>query len=158
MHKVIYDLTKIKYKKRQFSTQHCENLKASIKKGYRNGRVVWNKGMKGLHLSPKSEFKKGRDSSGEKHSQWKGGRKTSSMGYILIHSPDHPYRGKHKYVMEHRLVMEQYLKRYLKPSEKVHHKNGIRNDNRIENLEIVATQPHYGKVKCPFCNKEFLIQ
>lgn len=68
---------------------------------------------------------------------WKGG-KTKRNGYILIKSHGHPYGNSRHYVFEHRLVMEKYLNRYLDSGEVVHHKNGIKDDNRIENLELWA--------------------
>ena len=67
---------------------------------------------------------------------WKGGKYKSGDGYILVLVRDHPFADKHRRVPEHRLVMEKHLGRYLKPNEEVHHKNGIRDDNRIENLEL----------------------
>lgn len=65
-----------------------------------------------------------------------GLRKTNSNGYVLIYSSTHPNRDKRNYVLEHRLVMEKHLGRYLKPEEVVHHINDDRSDNRIKNLEL----------------------
>lgn len=77
---------------------------------------------------------------GENGNNWRGGRhKRNQTGYIVIHSPDHPNRTANGYVFEHRLVMEKHLGRYLTAEEVVHHKNGIKDDNRIENLELVES-------------------
>ncbi len=70
---------------------------------------------------------------------WKGGRTIDRDGYVLIWSPLHPHATKGGYVREHRLVMEEHLGRLLQPWEVVHHRNGIRADNSIENLELFAS-------------------
>ena len=54
----------------------------------------------------------------------------------------HPRAGKNGYVFEHVVVMEAILGRPLWPEENVHHRNGVRDDNRPENLELwVRPQP-----------------
>lgn len=68
---------------------------------------------------------------------YKGGR-TNKEGYVLLTDWDHPNSNKRGRVLEHTVVMAEYLGRPILPGETVHHKNGIRDDNRIENLELWA--------------------
>jgi hypothetical protein len=93
----------------------------------------------------------------ENSGHWKGG-KTKRRGYVFIHNPEHPVcqGNKRKYVPEHRLVIEKHLGRFLQPFESVHHRNGRRDDNRLENLELwIKAHPYGTRVEdmphCPTC-------
>lgn len=82
---------------------------------------------------------------GTKSPGWKGGRCKTSSGYVLVHAPEHPTAQVAGYVPEHRLVMEKTLGRYLGPEETVHHINGVRTDNRPENLELWSSRQPKGQ-------------
>lgn len=90
---------------------------------------------------------------GEHHPDWKGGKTRDRAGYVLVYCPDHPRAKLGRYVQEHRLVMEQHLGRYLEPQEVVHHKNDIRDDNRIENLQLFANNTEHLRRTLKRCPK-----
>lgn len=79
---------------------------------------------------------------GEKGANWKGGRKKNKAGYVLVLKKGHPMSDCNGYVMEHRLIMAEHLGRALRKNEVVHHKNGIKDDNHIENLELMLSGDH----------------
>lgn len=110
---------------------------------FQKGQEPW---IKGKHHSEESKLKNSISRTGkmtgEDHPLFKG-RVVGGHGYIMIYSPDHPNKSKDNYVGEHRLIMEQYLGRYLDKKEHVHHKNKIVSDNRIENLELMSESDHH---------------
>ena len=92
--------------------------------------------------------------------------KTVKKGdYLYAVVPSHPKATRNKYVLEHRVVMENYLGRLLEKHEIVHHINGNKHDNRISNLELLSSSEHTRRhaskgrtmktVCCGYCGKEF---
>lgn len=88
----------------------------------------------------------------ESHYNWKGGININAQGYILEYvRPDNPYyemavntggRRFGGYILQHRLVMAKHLGRILEPYEIVHHKDGNKQNNSIENLELTERKKH----------------
>lgn len=73
-----------------------------------------------------------------------GVKRTTSDGYVKIKMKSHP-NSRRGWLLEHTYVMSEYLGRPLTKGENVHHKNGVRSDNRLENLELWIVSQPYGQ-------------
>lgn len=113
------------------------------------GKERWVRFIKG---QPHHKLCQGCDRKGKRSNHWKGGRITKLHGYIGVWmNPDDFFypmatrrgAGLKSYVMEHRLVMAKHLNRCLLPWEVVHHKNGIKDDNKLENLELLPSSKYH---------------
>lgn len=71
-----------------------------------------------------------------------GHLKKHCRGYVLCYAPDHPHAHKDGYIMLHTVIMEIHLGRYITEREVVHHANGIRNDNALDNLVLMTKHDH----------------
>ena len=97
---------------------------------------------------------------GELNSFWKGGRRINEQGYVEIYVPGYEHARSNGYVKEHILVAEKMLGRRLKyfgqgnpNNEVVHHINGIKDDNREENL-LILTLAEHGKLHFSTCKDQ----
>lgn len=80
---------------------------------------------------------------GSNNHRWCGDKRTNYQGYVLVRNPSHPLCDINGFVREHRLVMERHLGRILDRQENVHHINGDKSDNRIENLVVCSNSEHH---------------
>lgn len=117
--------------------RHTEETKAKLRK------LKLGKKLAPLHrlkvIKTLSSYK---DQKGSKNPCWKGGKTLKMDGYVLIRLPEHPDAMSNGYVFEHRLVMGKKVGRRLTKFEHIHHLNGIKDDNRLENLELINGSTH----------------
>jgi hypothetical protein len=121
-------------------------------KGYWKGKKLSNEHRENMSKGRRDKYR------GKNHWHWKGGRLNAGNGYIKVWTDHHPNAKHNGYILEHRLVMSNFLGRPLRKGEFVHHRNANRSDNRIENLQLVTGCNHQGEIKCPYCLKLFLVR
>lgn len=121
---------------RNFYTAEAKRKMSEANKG--------NAYKKGFHVSEETKKKMSQSKSGifKNPSEFGGHIKKRSDGYNTVYCPQHPKCTKDGYVMEHVLIMEKHIGRHLEKDEVVHHINHIRNDNRLENLQLMTFKEH----------------
>lgn len=100
---------------------------------FQKGHKTWNMGKKLPEMS------------GKNHPMWKGGIWHDSDGYIWLLRKEHPRCNKYGYILRSHLVAEKYLNRLIQLGEIIHHINGIRNDDRPENLYLFPSAREHRK-------------
>lgn len=127
--------------KHHFCNDKCYRTWINNGNHHRKGKRLNKKHVENLKLAWKN-----RDGTGNKNPSWKGGRIKNYAGYIKVYEPVLAKdRYKEPYIPEHRLVMEKYLGRKLRKEEVVHHINGKKDDNRVENLMLFKNQKEHTK-------------
>ena len=112
--------------------------------GFQKGNKIGSRFQLGNTFALGNTNKSGLGKRGTKTNHWKGGRFLAggNRNYWYVYSPEHPYCTKDGYVMEHRLVIEAKLGRYLERTEFIHHINGDTKDNHPDNLQLVTKKQH----------------
>lgn len=149
--------------------KHTEKTKARMRQSALKNRASqlinlskgwgWNKGLKGFGSFNKgktrtpemrkhlSDLAKERLRNPENHPAWKGGRKKHASGYIQIKMHNHPRANPSGYVLEHIVVWEKAHGQRLPSDMSIHHLNGIKDDNRPENLIALPKRRHSNKTQ-----------
>ena len=110
-------------------------------------RIVMGTSLEGGHTKSCGCLKveQMRQRIGAKNPRWKGGIKITHDGYVKIRNMDYPGAKFPNMTAEHIIVMARSLNRPMWPGETVHHKNGVRSDNRLENLELWSSNHPAGQ-------------
>lgn len=152
----IEKLTKASEKKVRAKCDGCgveqiliwSNYIRAQKKHNRNGETFCRKCSAKKNAQPKigKKWKKKPEQikMGPDHPSWKGGKYINNEGYVMINTKIGATReedevGWARYKKEHLIIMENHLDRELRKGEVVHHINGIKTDNRIENLFLISS-------------------
>lgn len=100
----------------------------------------------------------------DKHPNWKGGKRINRNGYVEVRLPDHHRARGNGYVFEHIIVAEEKYGRKIYATEHVHHKDGNKQNNNPDNLEVLTPEEHNKKhpqiksgkiLNCVVCGNEF---
>lgn len=133
---------------RQFSDEQITRMAALWHEGrsqtfiareFGTAQVVVSRVLRAAGIATPLERRPGQKRGSDAH-RWKGGKIRTSGGYVgVLYPPDGPFasmRHRMGYVLEHRLVMAESIGRSLDSHETVHHVNGVKDDNRRENLQL----------------------
>lgn len=113
-------------------TTFCRGCASKVSAKARLGKPSWNKGNK---LPPEKR--------GANHRSWRGGRYIDAHGYMMVHHHNNTARSKWEhYIKEHVFVMENHQGRKLGKDEIVHHIDGNRLNNVLDNLFLTDSKGH----------------
>ncbi len=147
--KIRSDAAKLSYLNGRIHPNLGKHLSAITKKRQSRARLKFYKNG-GIHPNTGKKFSEKRKkemsvlNSGDKNPNWNGGVVKTKIGYLFEYCPNSKRSngGTINHVLQHRLVMARHIGRDLLSSEVVHHINGIKDDNRIENLVITTASKH----------------